>query len=475
MNGLTQDNATTKRISIPDFDIAIIPAVNGESHVAVVYSGEYTRGTPTRIAMFNADTPNAKQTGEINEQNTCAILGKISAGLTYAVAIEDDDTARECRISIVEPSKNNLKFALMSASKVSLSDGVASEITADVAANTDAAVTYSAYSSSGTLLTTTASMFFAIDRARTSGTNATVKKDGTTLVYTHGTSGRYYKYQFTAYYGYTTSLTDVDNWNSNYYYTHVVMSSNARIHSNNYLMVKGSSPDSWALEPNSGGYYYQFGFASSSYPKVSKKVLLSQARLKPSQNSQPFNAYIFFTVQNSSISMDAGIYSGGGNGTWKICMSGGGTFTYGDTVCTSSLNGNGEYVASSDVIIEVIYTASTNNIKVNVKNVNTGQIYTLDRTNTAFGGTPATISSVSYVPGLATLAPDTPDYRCGGYLKNVIQTESKLYNSSGTAYDFYSTSAQTHYSLRYNSDCCEVTTGSSRDTIDIYYDKAYRT
>ncbi|MDR1066313.1 MAG: hypothetical protein LBL35_02605 [Clostridiales bacterium] len=417
------------------------------------------------------DESGLEMEGKITADDTCVFLGPLGAGKAYKtlIGLYDDanDNPATCSFTVGDCG--------LSVDKVAADD----EIFFDAkyaGEDTKTAVTFSAYSSasSTTALGTYDSLFRAIDRARISGAGAIVKiNDGTNSeVYRHGQSGRYYRYQFTAAYGYVTSTANADSWLTGYLYSHIVKSTDARLYGSNYTTAKGT-PGSWALEPNSGGYYYQFGFASDSYPRASKKILLTQARLKPSQGSgaQSFNAYIFFTVQNSSVSMDAGIYSSGGNGAWKLCVSGGGTFTSGATVCTSTLNSSGEYAASSDVIINVTYT--TGSLTLTATNVSTGQQYVLSRADSRIGGSPATISSASYVPDIT--ASQTPDFRCGAYLKNIIQTESRLYNSSGTAYDFYSTSAQTHYSLRYNSDCRTLTTGSSRDTIDIFYDRAYRT
>ena len=341
-----------------------------------------------------------------------------------------------------------------------------------------ASTTFSAYRSASATspLEVYSSLFQAIERARQAGTGAVVKMNGTDEVYRHGQSGRYYKYQFTASYGYTTNPTNVSNWLSGYLYTHVITSSNARFYGCNWLTAKGT-PNEWAKEPNSGGYYYQFGFAGTDN-KVTKKVLLSQARLKPSQNpDMPFSAYVFFTFQTSSISIDAGVISEDANGNWNLLI---GTTTGGKwvsvpggTICSSTLNSSGEYVADADIQLTMSYI--TGKLTLNAKNLTTGKTYTLSYSNDLIRGTPCLISSVSYVPHLSGNSPITPDYRCGGYFRNVIQSESKVYTSGGTAYDFYSKSNKTQYSLRYNTDCCDLTSGSSRDIIDIFYDRAYRT
>lgn len=158
--------------------------------------------------------------------------------------------------------------------------------------------------------------------------------------------------------------------------------------------------------------------------KVAKKVLLSQARLKPFQNvNMPFNEYVCFTFQNSAISVDAGIYSGGGSETWKLVISamlntGYDGFYSGDTICNSTINSLGEYVADADIQLTLSYI--TGKLTLVAKNLTTGKTYTIDYSNSRISGTPCLFSSVSYVPDLASTSPVTPDFRCGAYLRNVI-------------------------------------------------------
>ena len=69
---------------------------------------------------------------------------------------------------------------------------------------------------------------------------------------------------------------------------------------------------------------------------------------------------------------------------------------------------------------------------------------------------------------------------------HAIPLESLKNNNDGVIVKYIVTSLKNAYvahvrknkkeiSLRYNTDCCDLTSGSSRDIIDIFYDRAYRT
>lgn len=441
---------------------------DGSDYLAVVYNGEFSENSPSIIGLQENNIE--VMSDRLSAENTSVFLGPLKTNTSYTLKIYEDGNVQQTSFSTSDDC-----------SMIHLDAAVADNVTVAlnaVAPLAAASTTFSAYRSASATspLEVYSSLFQAIERARQAGTGAVVKMNGTDEVYRHGQTGRYYKYQFTASYGYTTNPTNVSNWLSGYLYTHVITSSNARFYGCNWLTAKGT-PNEWAKEPNSGGYYYQFGFAGTDN-KVTKKVLLSQARLKPSQNpDMPFSAYVFFTFQTSSISIDAGVISEDANGNWNLLI---GTTTGGKwvsvpggTICSSTLNSSGEYVADADIQLTMSYI--TGKLTLNAKNLTTGKTYTLSYSNDLIRGTPCLISSVSYVPHLSGNSPITPDYRCGGYFRNVIQSESKVYTSGGTAYDFYSKSNKTQYSLRYNTDCCDLTSGSSRDIIDIFYDRAYRT
>lgn len=445
-----------------------ITGQDGSDYLAVVYNGEFSENSPLIIGLQENNIE--VMSDRLSEENTSVFLGPLKTNTSYTLKIYEDGNVQQTSFS----TSDDCSMIHLDAADT---DNVTVALNA-VAPLVAASTTFSAYRSASATspLEVYSSLFQAIERARQAGTGAVVKMNGTDEVYRHGQSGRYYKYQFTASYGYTTNPTNVSNWLSGYLYTHVITSSNARFYGCNWLTAKGT-PNEWAKEPNSGGYYYQFGFAGTDN-KVTKKVLLSQARLKPSQNpNMPFSAYVFFTFQTSSISIDAGVISEDANGNWNLLI---GTTTGGKwvsvpggTICSSTLNSSGEYVADADIQLTMSYI--TGKLTLNAKNLTTGKTYTLSYSNDLIRGTPCLISSVSYVPHLSGNSPITPDYRCGGYFRNVIQSESKVYTSGGTAYDFYSKSNKTQYSLRYNTDCCDLTSGSSRDIIDIFYDRAYRT
>jgi len=447
-----------------DFVLRTLKNTDGSSTLAVIYDGEYIFEEKTSVLL--EDSEGKCFHGTISSEDTSALFGPLSADTLYRLSL---DGARCMQTSIqVNNDGSTFKFPQP------LPDEIRADITS-VAPRAAAAVTYTVHASaSSASVGSFPSLFKAIEKARTTGSGAVVKLSGSE-VYRHQQAGRLYKYQFTAAYGYiqSTDTSGINSWLNGYLYTYLINSSDATVYGCNYKMGKGT-PNAWALEPNSGGYYYQYNVAGSTYRKIAKNVLLTQARFKPSQGTMSFNAYIFCTYQNSNISVDLGIMSDG-NGQWKPCTysakAGGGVQT-GPVICTSTLNSNGEYVADSDVEITVSYV--NGKIDLSVKRLKNGAVTTLSVSHAAItsASNPCLVSSVSYVPDRNG---KTPDFRCDGYLKNVIQTESKLYNTAGTATNFYSTSSTTQYSLCYNTDCCTLTTGTNKDTIDIFYDRAYRT
>ena len=335
--------------------------------------------------------------------------------------------------------------------------------------------TYTIYSSGGTIVDTTTNLFRAINSARMSGTNAYVMQDGSQEVYRHGISGRYYRFQYTAPYGYVTTQAEIDAWLTGFFYTYIIDSMTGRMTGCNYTTQKGS-PAPWFLEPNSGGYYYQVSQVYNGYRSVSRKVNLTKARLKPPSGSgQNFIPYIFFTVQNANISVDAGIFTAYDRGwNWYLCINTGSSFQVGDMICPCSVNGSGEYVASADLSFEVGYTAGQ--LVLKVKNLTTGVVSQMALDDSRIGGDCAIVSAISYVPSIDQVT--TPDFRNGGYFISVESVDSYLYTTSdctGTAVPFYSGSAATQFSLLYNTDCSIIVPSGAQDIVAIFYDRAYQT
>ncbi|HAN21006.1 MAG: hypothetical protein A2Y15_08090 [Clostridiales bacterium GWF2_36_10] len=334
-------------------------------------------------------------------------------------------------------------------------------------------VTYFVYDSSGVSHGSYSSMFKAIDNTSVYGYGSYVGKDGPSNVVfiRNNSTSTYYKYQFTAYYGSTTSYSEAQEWVNGYAYTHII-DGTGRLVLNSYSMLKGT-PDSWSLEPNNGGYLYKFSNAFNGYRKLYAQINLANASLKPSTTDQNFNAYIYMSSQNSTVTADAGLYCGWANdGEWRLfsCISG--NFVDYGVICDSTLV-NGVY--RPDANIQMTYSYTTGSITISIKNLSTN--VTINRTiyNSSIGGNMSMISATSYVPDI--ISTQTPDYRNGGYLLNVEYQGCKIYDTYNTAYDFWFTSSAVNYTMVYNNDCCATVSAGSgsnyKQIVTIFYDRAY--
>lgn len=447
-------------------------------HIAIVYNGEFAESMPISVELVNNGS--VIQQGNISNDNTSVFFGPLDPNSQYNVKIHEANDVLSTDFTVDADGK------LITLSK-NLADNINADLNsiAPMAAATTVFLTYQSPSATQALGTYT-SLFQAIERARQAGNGSVVKMNGTE-VYRHGQAGRYYKYQFTTSYGYVTSKADADKWLSGYLYSHIIESTSARLYGCNWTTLKGT-PAPWEFEPNNGGYYYQHSTPSNLAPKftkATKQVLLSQSRLKLSSNkSQPFNAYVFFSFVSNKMNMDAGLIFDVYAHVWKTCTlvnwpaQGIKKFSVGSVVCGAKQNSAGEYITDTDVELTVSITSK--NLTLVVKRLDNGQTATEVLNYMDPSATYSFVSSVSYVP--APTDPHdqnyaytaTPDYRCGGYFRNVIQTNSKLYTANGASYPYFSTSEKTYCSLRYNSDCCTVTGGTSRDVIDIFYDREHR-
>lgn len=453
-----------------NFRFNCVKNANNETMLAAVYCGEYNLTSPTHVTVSGN---NVAFTGDISAEDTSAFIGPLTAG-TYRISI-----ACENNINAVG------QFTLSAQDDLLLSDEIlalAESVVAPASARATAYMFY-AYSSSGSLYGSYESLFVAIDKARQLGFGAYVLLNGTgSEVFRYGVSGRYYKFQFTASYGYVSSTSAADAWLTGYSCSYAVDSSTAKFYGCHYTNLAGESP-AWSHEPNSGGYFYQYSQYTSGYKKAVMEVSLSNAKFHPSENAnQGVVPYIFINVHNGTNYYDIGINpdqsSAGSTLSWNTNCNPIKTveFSAPRTVCTATKDANGDWIASADVRITVEMT--TSGIKGTVENLSTGSAHTITITDSAL--TTATSDlvftpAVSCVPLLEGDDPDTPDYRSGAYFKNVTLRNCKIYNTSGTAYNFYVGSNSTSMALRYNTDCCEVSTTSTSTTVNIAYDKAYRT
>ena len=243
----------------------------------------------------------------------------------------------------------------------------------------------------------------------------------------------------------------------------------------NYKLLRGEAPV-WALEPNSGGYYYQY--SQIGYKKASMVVDLKNSKLHIADSGyENFVAYAFISVHNGTHFYDLGIVFINDGGYWALKSNkydyDPATIKYSTdgSVCTAHKTGT-EW--SGDAKVEITVEAVEDGFKATIKNLGTGRSYTI-----TVGNTPLNLSSNDFVFQFsASLVPppsdeDTPNYRCGAYFKNIQLTECKVYTKSGVASPCFATSPTTSMALVYNTDCCSATATSSKTTVDIFYNRPY--
>lgn len=452
----------------PMYDLKIAVRSDGRKMLAIEYDANSISSKPIVITVVD-DGKNVEFQEVISSECSCAFVGPIEPGMKYTLSLTDGEFSHEEGFSISQDGKVNT---------LNIQN---EEVLRNKAATSS--YLYYVYSATSSTPIIKESLFQAIEQARVLGSGAYVKFQNTTEVYRHGISGRYYRYQFTASYGYVSSKSDADAWISGYNYAYVIQSSNGRVYATSYKTLKGTAP-TWALEPNSGGYYYQYSHYNKNYNKAEMRVNLTQAKLKLSENAnQPFNAYAFINVHNANAGYDLGIIFSNTSHTWNmVCMpynSGSVTYSEGNTqICAASQNSNGEWVANADVKIAVELTST--GLKATITNISNNLTKNITVVNSKISSSAVNqvfVPAVSYVPSAATelmLSTQTPDFRCGGYFKNVKLSDCKVFNKSGSSYVFYATSSATDMSLVYNDDCCTVTATSSATTVNIAYDKPYR-
>ena len=197
-----------------------VSSTEGKIRLAVVYNGDFSENSPVNVELYNGDTNESSDI--ISQDNTGVLLSPLCANTSYTLKISEKEKVQHLCFTTSEDGKT-IQLDCPSPDDITVMLNAIAPMAA-------AATTFSTYSSASAAspVGVYASLFQAIDRARQAGTGAVVKMNGTSEVYRHGQSGRYYKYQFTASYGYTTSLTDVNNWLNGYLYTYVITSSNAR-------------------------------------------------------------------------------------------------------------------------------------------------------------------------------------------------------------------------------------------------------
>ena len=337
---------------------------------------------------------------------------------------------------------------------------------------------YDVYNSTGSTLkyNDVSSVFRAIGLASSTGDYVKETDTGTVIFRKNNSTSTFYKFQFTKYYG-TTDLAGAQSWVQNYRYAHVV-DGTGRLRYNSYYSLKGT-PDSYTLEPESGGYYYKFSYSYNGHKSSYNKVIFSNSDLKFSGDYEN-NAYIYSAVINSSQTLEVGIMSAKGlSGDWYMYRSdANGLINWypNKKVIDSTLIGTNTYRSNGTVEIKISVKngGATGIVTSSLLGVSDGTVSLTGNTFTANGNT-TFLQACSLVQVVDSM---TSDIRNGAYLKNVSFNNCKLHNTtdlSDTGYDFYGNSSYTYFSFLYNDDCISYTRNSNtKESMTIDYSVGYQ-
>lgn len=332
---------------------------------------------------------------------------------------------------------------------------------------------YNVYSSYGTLkYSNLASLFDAIGKASSTGDYVCETAGSNQTVFTKNNStSTFYKFQFTYYYGTTTSVSDAQNWVDYYAYAHVY-DGTGRLAYNSYNSIKGT-PASYSLEPESGGYYYKYGYAWNGNRSSYNKINFTNSSLKFGSSGN--NAYIYSAVVSSSQTIELGIMtSNTHSGNWCLFKNDEtGFVSYPNKIAMTSTLTNGVYYASGNVEIKLAVSngGATGIVYSNNLSIADG---TTTLTGSSFSenmtGACTFLQAISLVPANINI---TSDLRNGAYMRGISFNSCKLYNNTtytGTPYAFYGDSTDTYIAFMYNDDVASYTRNSNtKESFDIDY------
>ena len=374
-------------------------------------------------------------------------------------------------VKIYDSTKKNARYSGLSASNFVPNENKLEMPTT----RTTSATKYNVYSSSGSLrYSNLSSVFDAIYKASSSNDYVQETDTGLVVFRKNGSASTYYKFQFTKYYGTTTSASEVDNWINNFAYTHV-FNGKGELVKNSYYAIRGT-PDAYTLEPYGGGYYAKFSYAYEGYKSSYMKANLASAQMKFSATDEN-NGYIFQAIVTPTQTVEVGIMTGKYfDGDWVVYKS--------DPVDGFVVAYPNQVAASGTRSSSGVYTFS-NDVELKLKVVNGGAVGTITSSilNYEIQATASSItttaSPLAFFHMVSFVHPEGFDMRNGAYLKNVGLSNCKLYKNntfSGTAYNFYADSTgSVNFSYIYNEDVITYTkTSSTKETINIDYSVPYQ-
>ncbi len=450
--------------------LAALDNKNGQAVMSVVYNGNLDKDTLT-VIISDQVAWNIVGSSEITADNTGVVIGPVAEGHTYQIAVKQKNKMNQyygtfsVQKNALDKDQLNVDQKLFQVNE----NGVASKVA--VPARPAQTVTYSGYRPDGSLIFSGfSSLFKAIDSISTweNGAYVLESDNGEQVFTTTNSVSTFYLYQYATYYGSTTSLETANAWVDDFACSHVIYG-NGNFYNNSHAST--NQPDYWALEPESGGYFYKYSYASSTYKAVYETLDFTQAKLRESTDTaRPYNAYVYLSSQNGNGSAEGGIvcpaYS---PGNWylyyKRTDSSQPTITS-SLVCGSTQAGG---VYTPDANLQLVYSYTNGSFTIKVKNLSTNTVYSSNAiTDKDVGGSPVLISATSYVPVTQDFT-HAPDYQAGGYFKNVRYRQSYLSDDNGSTLSFWASSPFTHYVLEYNDDYCTYTEGNSYEAVSIIY------
>lgn len=320
------------------------------------------------------------------------------------------------------------------------------------------------------------SLFNAISLSSTYGSYVKENDGNNIKVFEkNDSSNTFFCFQSTNYYKTTTNINEAKSWVNNYSSTHVY-DGTGKLRFNSYKSIKGI-PDSFALEPESGGYFYKYSSPALGYKSSYTNIKLSNAKLKfPTTSGKKTNAYIFKSIVNSKQTIEFGVVATPQlYGKWVLfCRDNSGFYLNRDVVVSNSTVNNGEYTPKEN--FELTISLSDGAVLGTIRNTSgtVYQTYKLPASSVYTNTTPFFLDAVSFLPDDKDI---TGDLRNGAYLKNVYLNSSKVYsglNKTGYAYDFFANSPSTTFSFIYNDDVASYTRSYNDEIININYDQPYK-
>ena len=471
-SGPQQTSAANPSVQSSPWELAALYNRKGQAVVSVVYGG--VLGGDKRYTVIISDQAawNVVGAGFITPDNTGVLIGPVEEGHTYRISIKPNNnlTQYSGAFSVQQNALNKEQLFV----DQQASDLNESAVAGPVAAPASPAqpVTYAGYHGDGSLIFRGFnSLFKAIDAVSTweNGAYVLESDNGVQVFTTTNSVSTFYLYQSTAYYGSTTSLETANAWIDDFACSHVIYG-NGNFYRNS--LTSTAQPDYWALEPESGGYFYKYSYPSSIYQTVYETLDFTQATLRESTDAaRPYNAYIYLSAQNNNGSAEGGIVCPACSpGNWYLYYKR--TDKSLPTITSSLVCGStqvdGAYMPNAN--LELVYSYANGSFTIKIINLSTNQVYTSNAiADQGVGGASVLISATSYVPVTRDFT-HTPDYQAGGCLENVRYSQCYLSDGHGNTLSFGASGSPIHYALEYNDDYCTYTEDNSSEDVSIRYD-----